>query len=220
MCIRDRSLVANALENGSITFTETHKLGSDTTLTAVPALGYVFTGWSADLEGQTNPLSLEVDSDKTIGATFARDTADTDGDDFSNYDELIVYQTDPADADSYPTHRITIIGEFDGKGSIEGDAQIYKKGTTATLTATPLEAYVFSGWSGPIQSQESSINLVMDSDKEVGVAFSEDPRDPDGDGLTNYAELKVHFTDPNSADTDGDGYSDGVEVAANLDPND
>ena len=37
--------------------------------------------------------------------------------------------------------------------------------------------------------------------------------DSDGDGLSDSAEEDIHKTDPNNADTDGDGYSDWYEIA-------
>ncbi|MFC1666135.1 hypothetical protein ACFLZF_00255 [Nanoarchaeota archaeon] len=56
----------------------------------------------------------------------------------------------------------------------------------------------------------------------------EDPEDDaDGDGLTNEEEdannngvVDVGETDPNNADTDGDGFSDGEEVLRGTDPTD
>lgn len=42
---------------------------------------------------------------------------------------------------------------------------------------------------------------------------NDDPLDTDGDGLTDAAELFVHFTDLNDPDTDAGGVSDGQEVA-------
>ena len=44
------------------------------------------------------------------------------------------------------------------------------------------------------------------------------PDDLDGDGLTNDDETNIHGTDPNNPDTDGDGLSDGAEVANGTDP--
>src|SRR6266567_3674295 len=41
--------------------------------------------------------------------------------------------------------------------------------------------------------------------------------DSDCDGLTNTEE-KLYGTDPTNPDTDGDGYSDGVEVKSGYDP--
>lgn len=43
-------------------------------------------------------------------------------------------------------------------------------------------------------------------------------RDSDGDGLSDEAETTTFFTDPNRADTDGDGVGDGDEVASGTDP--
>ncbi len=54
-----------------------YPLGSTVVLTPVPANGYAFIGWSGQAGGIANPLSLTMDSHKTITATFKRA-----GDDF------------------------------------------------------------------------------------------------------------------------------------------
>ena len=58
----------------------------------------------------------------------------------------------------------------------------------------------------------------MDRNQSVGANFEQDQRDPDQDGLTNYEELIVHGTDPDNADSDGDGFEDGLEITENTDP--
>jgi len=47
---------------------------------------------------------------------------------------------------------------------------------------------------------------------------ADDPIDSDGDGLTNAAEIMVHFTDPFNPDTDGGGVYDGEEVSNLTEP--
>jgi hypothetical protein len=44
--------------------------------------------------------------------------------------------------------------------------------------------------------------------------------DTDNDGLSDYAEIYEHFTDPTKPDTDGDGYLDSVEIDIRTNPND
>jgi uncharacterized repeat protein (TIGR02543 family) len=70
------------------------------TITATPNPGYIFSGWTGDASGTTNPLTLTMDADKTVGATFAADLSDADADGVTAYDEVTLYQTNPTQADS------------------------------------------------------------------------------------------------------------------------
>ena len=70
------------------------------TLTATSNPGYIFSGWTGDATGTVNPLTVLMDSNKTIGATFVQDTRDTDGDGLNNYQELVVYGTNPSVKDT------------------------------------------------------------------------------------------------------------------------
>jgi uncharacterized repeat protein (TIGR02543 family) len=45
--------------------------GTVVTLTAIPAAGYVFTGWSGALSGTKNPATVTMDADKNVTASFA-----------------------------------------------------------------------------------------------------------------------------------------------------
>ena len=61
--------------------------GTVVTLTATPATGYTFTGWSGSLTGATNPATITMDADKTVTATFTSSTTgsgDTNGDGIVN----------------------------------------------------------------------------------------------------------------------------------------
>jgi uncharacterized repeat protein (TIGR02543 family) len=45
--------------------------GTVVTLTATPAAGYTFTGWSGDVTGTANPQTITMDGNKAVTATFA-----------------------------------------------------------------------------------------------------------------------------------------------------
>ena len=68
-------------------------------LSASRTLGYLFTGWSGDATGPTNPLTITVTSDLNITANFAQDTNDDDGDGLSNYEEIQI-GTNPESSDA------------------------------------------------------------------------------------------------------------------------
>jgi hypothetical protein len=103
------------------------------------------------------------------------------------------------------------------RGTVAGFST-YLMGADATITATPLAGYLFGSWSGDASGSTNPFTLLMDAGKTVGATFVEDTRDPDDDGLTNYQEFVVHFSNPTLADTDGDGVNDGEEVMAGINP--
>lgn len=114
---------------------------------------------------------------------------------------------------------LTIMVSPEGSGTVSdsGDGT-YIEGSTATLTATPAVGYLFSSWGGGASGTTNQLELVMDSDKSVTAFFVQDTSDADEDGLSLYDEVVVYGTNPDSADSSGDGVNDGDAVAVGLDP--
>lgn len=81
---------------------------------------------------------------------------------------------------------------------------------------------------GTTISSEALVTVVVtdrDSDglsdyEEILFATNPNKADTDGDGLTDLDEVITHASNPLNTDSDGDGYSDGIEVARDGDPND
>jgi hypothetical protein len=93
-------LNATSTTGGSVTGGGAFNPNDIATLAAVPALGYLFTGWSGDITGTENPLSVTMDSSASIQAKFTRNTTDSDHDGLTYYDEVVIYKTNPESADS------------------------------------------------------------------------------------------------------------------------
>ena len=65
------NISAIAVTGGTVSGSGTFDEGASVTLTATPSnSGYIFSGWSGDASGTTNPLTITADSDKTITANF------------------------------------------------------------------------------------------------------------------------------------------------------
>jgi uncharacterized repeat protein (TIGR02543 family) len=97
---RYSTLSAAPTANGSVTGHGNYDLSAPTTVTATPNPGYRFAGWYGDASGTVNPLTITMDADKTVGATFEKDLSDSDSDGITAYDELVTYGTNPALADT------------------------------------------------------------------------------------------------------------------------
>jgi hypothetical protein len=76
---------------------------------------------------------------------------------------------------------------------------------------TVVDGWVFSHWSEDFSD--------VTADLDVNAEYAADMTDHDGDGLSCYDEAVVYLTDPNQADTSGDGFSDGTIVGLGCDPN-
>ena len=119
--------------------------GTAVSLTATPAAGWQFDGWSGDLTGSVNPSSLTMDANKSVTATFS---------------EVVVPQ-------------FTLTVSTVGQGSVSPVGGSFDEGTVVSLTATPAAGWQFDGWSGDLTGSVNPSSLAMDANKSVTATFSE-----------------------------------------------
>lgn len=118
--------------------------GQVVTLTAVPDLGYQFSGWSGALTGTTNPATITMNSDKTITANFTQ----------------------------APPRTLTITENGPGEVTVVPDKPTYLNGEVVTLTATPTSpGYSFAGWGGDLSGSENPATVVMEGNKVISANF-------------------------------------------------
>jgi len=115
------TLTVEKVGQGLVTVSPTggeYVAGTVVTLTATPATGWHFSGWSGACSG-TGPCTITMDADKTVSATFAINT-----------------------------HTLTVQQVGQGTINQTPPGSIFDYGTAITLTATPAGGWRFSNWSG------------------------------------------------------------------------
>jgi bilirubin oxidase len=128
-----------------------YAFGTVVALTATPAAGYAFAGWSGAATGDVSPVTVTVDAAKAVTALFT------------------------------PVRRALTLGVLPaGGGTVSADPApdalgTYAHGTVVTLTATPAAAYGFASWSGAASGAVSPVTVITDADKAVTANFSLTP---------------------------------------------
>ena len=121
----------------------TYMDGQVVTLTANPDPGWIFSSWSGDLTGATNPETLTMDGDKAVTATFT---------------EI--------------THTLSVSTVGSGTVTLDPDKLQYSDGEVVTLTANPDPGWIFSSWSGDLTGSINPETLTMTSNKAVTATFA------------------------------------------------
>ncbi|MBI3761302.1 MAG: pilus assembly protein, partial [Chloroflexi bacterium] len=125
------------------------KYGTVVTLTATAGGGYVFTNWSGDVSGGTNPVDVTVDTNKNVTANFIYVGCYT-----------LTTSVSPGGGGSVtPSPASNCAG---GK---------YTGGTVVTLTAWPSVGYGFSSWSGDASGSANPTTITVATDKSVTANF-------------------------------------------------
>jgi uncharacterized repeat protein (TIGR02543 family) len=118
--------------------------GEIVVLTATPALGYTFTGWTGDATGSINPVSVTMNSNKNVTANFTAIAADT------------------------YTLNVTAVN---GTVLKVPSKTAYNSGEIVVLTATPATGYTFTGWTGDATGSINPVSVTMNENKNVTANF-------------------------------------------------
>jgi len=141
----------NVLVNGTnSTGSSTHSNGTQVSIAANPASGYVFTGWSGASTSTNNAISLTISGNRTITANFQK---------LPTTYSLTVNRT-PATGGAVTVNGTTTTG-----------STVYDVGTQVVAMAIPADGYAFTGWSGASTSINASITLTMNSTQALTAKF-------------------------------------------------
>ena len=151
------TLTVNIIGSGSVTKNpdkSTYNSGEQVTLTAAPGSGYSFGNWSGDASGTASPVTLTMNSNKTVTANFTQTP--------------------------FPPTQYTLTVNIIGSGSVtkNPDKSTYNSGEQVTLTAAPGSGYSFGNWSGDASGTASPVTLTMNSNKTVTANFTQTPSPP------------------------------------------
>ncbi len=140
--------------NCGATCSATFNQGSSVVLTATPAAGSSFTGWSGACTG-TGTCTVAMDAIKNVTATFT--------------------------VNPPVTFALTITKAGTGTGAVSSDpvgidcgsscTTNFNESTVVTLTATPVSGSSFTGWSGAC-SGTGTCSVTMDAVKNVTATFT------------------------------------------------
>ena len=118
--------------------------GTIVQLTAIPDIGWMFSHWSGDLTGNTNPTTITMNSNKIVYANFSQ----------NEY-----------------TLTITIVGS--GTVNKNPNQSTYHYGDIVTLTAIANTGWGFSGWSGDLTGSTNPTTITINGNKSVTATFTQ-----------------------------------------------
>jgi uncharacterized repeat protein (TIGR02543 family) len=127
----------------------TNVAGTPITLSATPASGYYFNGWSGACSGKTS-CSLTLNDNTNVSANFV----------------------------AVPKYTVTTVVQGNGTItapylSCTGTCTlVHSQGTQVTFTATPAMDYVFSGWSGACTSTDPTCSYTYNADTTLTALFN------------------------------------------------
>ena len=141
------TLTVNVTGSGSVTMNPdkaSYQPGETVELTAIPSTGWIFDSWSGDVAGLDNPISVTMDADLVIDASFVQGAVE--------------YTLD-----------VNTVGS--GQVTLDPPGGLYNEGTEVTLTAVADANWEFSNWSGDLNGTQNPATLVMTANSDVTANF-------------------------------------------------
>jgi hypothetical protein len=108
------------------------------TLVANPAQYYKFVGWAGGASGNTNPLTIEMNSDKQVVAQFEK------------IKYAIQIKSNPTDG-----------------GTVRPDSGQFEAGSRISITASPTNGYRFAQWGTDASGSTNPLSVLVDKDMVI-----------------------------------------------------
>lgn len=144
---KEYTLVITKIGSGTITQTPgPYHLGDRVTLTATPSANWNFAGWSGDIDSSSSQVSLTIDENPAVTATFVQ----------SDY-------------------TLTVTPTEGGTVAKNPDQTAYHYGDRVTLTATHATGYTFTGWSGDLTGSVNPTQIIITGNMIVTAHFARIP---------------------------------------------
>jgi len=121
----------------------TYDEGKEVTLAATPAQYYKFNGWSGDASGSSDHVTITMDSNKIVVASFVK-----------------------------LTYSVQTQVDASGGGTVDPASGTFEAGTHVQVTAVPASGYRFDHWGGSSTSTTNPLNLLVNGDKTVTAYFT------------------------------------------------
>jgi uncharacterized repeat protein (TIGR02543 family) len=142
--------------------------GTEVSITATPDTGYRFSGWTGEVPSgheDDNPVTITMDADKTITASFIRQ------------------------------YTLTIAAGTGGTTNPIPGSSTHDSGAQVSVKATADAAYIFDKWTGDVPAgheTDNPVTITMDSNKSITPNFIAQYTltirvNPAGGGTTNPA---------------------------------
>jgi uncharacterized repeat protein (TIGR02543 family) len=165
------SLTVNTTGSGAVTRDpdkSTYSFGEVVTLTASEEAGWSFVGWGGAITGNQNPVTLSMDENKTVTASFVQDE-----------------------------YTLTVSMAGGGSVTRTPDKLTYTYGEAVTLLATNEGDWEFTGWSGDVTGSQNPVIVTMDENKTVVANFSLGDYfltvNTNGNGSVSISPLKTKY---------------------------
>ena len=136
------SLTVNTVGQGTVTpGTGTYTCGTVLSLQATAANNYAFSGFSGDDVSTNNPLTITLNQNTNITATFLQ------------------------------TSTCTLTTTVVGSGAVTPSSGSYACGTTISIEAVPATKFLFNGWSGALSGSATPTTLTLSTNESVTATF-------------------------------------------------
>ena len=167
--------------------------GQTATFTATPNEFYGFVGWSGADTSTINPISIIVDTNKSLTARFEKLDTDNDGvtDDVDQCPDTPSNEQADSNGCSVSQKEFELTITTEGEGTVTEQVvvapSIYQGTTQVQITAVPAEGWELSEWTGDLTGNENPVTIEIDGTKNITAVFTK--KDTDGDGVPDLDDL-------------------------------